>query len=238
MNGNKVNEKPSFLIYRSPGGKVQVHRFYNVQGVKSWLNCGKESFEELMGIIRENRDTERGLYHQIIDIYAHSSVDYDPRSEETKDFYRDMQNSLHWAVTGMTAADIIARRADADKPFMGLTSWKNAPEGNIRKSDVLVAKNYLKAKEVLELNRLAGMFLHFAEGQLEWNVPLKLNDWKTMLTSFLRVYEYSILPENEEITIDTARHIAELEYERFKENRSSWFPEEFNREMIDLLSLP
>lgn len=137
---------------------------------------GKDYFEELLERIREIRASERRFYQKITDIYAQCSIDYDLKSELTLNFYKTVQNKLHWAITGNTAAEIIESRANSENPNMGLTTWRNSPDGKILKSDTNIAKNYLSEKEISELNRLVELYLNFAELQAERNIPMKMNE--------------------------------------------------------------
>ncbi len=148
---------------------------------------GKDYFEELLERIREIRASERRFYQKITDIFSQCSVDYDAKSELTVNFYKTVQNKLHWAITGNTAAEIIDKRADVAKPNMGLTIWKNSPDGKILKSDTEIAKNYLSEKEIRELNRLVELYLNFAELQAERNIPTKMKEWVEILDSFLKL---------------------------------------------------
>jgi hypothetical protein len=155
---------------------------------------GKDFFEELLERIREIRASERRFYQKITDLYSQASIDYDANSPITHTFYQTVQNKLHWAITKMTAAEIIKSRANVSKPYMGLTSWKNAKEGGkILKTDVSVAKNYLKEAEIKQLNRLVELFLNYAELQAERKIALKMVDWVARLDSFLKFNEYDLL---------------------------------------------
>ena len=146
---------------------------------------GKDYFDELIERIREIRASERRFYLKITDIYEQCSIDYDKDAEITKTFFKTVQNKLHWAVTGKTAAEIIATRADAAKPSMGLTTWKNAPHGKVLKSDVSIAKNYLIEHEIKELERIVGMYLDYAENQAARQIPMRMADWVKRLDAFL-----------------------------------------------------
>jgi len=151
---------------------------------------GKDYFDELLERIREIRASERRFYLKITDIYEQCSIDYDPHAEITQTFFKTVQNKLHWAVTGKTAAEIITQRADAAKPTMGLTTWKNAPHGKILKSDVSIAKNYLIEAEIKELERIVTMYLDYAENQAMRQIPMKMADWVQKLDAFLQFNEY------------------------------------------------
>lgn len=173
---------------------------------------GKDYFDELLERIREIRASERLFYQKITDIYAQCSIDYDPKSEITQTFYKTVQNKLHWAITGHTAAEIIQERANATKPQMGLTTWKNAPEGKVLKTDVLVAKNYLSEKELKDLNRIVTMYLDFAELQAERQNTMKMNDWVGKLDGFLQFNDYKVLKDAGKISATIAKQLAEQEY--------------------------
>lgn len=161
--------------------------------LKQGRHFGKDYFDELLERIREIRASERRFYQKITDIYAQCSSDYDPKAEITLLFYKTVQNKLHWAITGKTAPEIIAGRADAGKPFMGLKTWKNAPKGKILKSDVSIAKNYLMEKEIKALERIVSMYLDYAENQTARQIPMKMRDWIEKLDAFLQFNEYNIL---------------------------------------------
>ena len=154
---------------------------------------GKDYFDELLERIREIRASERRFYLKITDIYEQCSIDYDKDAEISKTFFKTVQNKLHWAVTGKTAAEIIAERADAAKPIMGLTTWKNAPHGKILKSDVSIAKNYLIEEEIKELERIVTMYLDYAENQAARQIPMRMADWVAKLDAFLKFNEYEVL---------------------------------------------
>lgn len=154
---------------------------------------GKDYFEELLERIREIRASERRFYQKITDIYAQCSIDYDARSELSARFYKTVQNKLHWAITGSTAAELIYQRVDSEKPNMGLMTWRNSPAGKILKSDTGVAKNYLEEKEIRELNRLVELYLNFAELQAERNIPMKMTEWIDVLDGFLKINRYELL---------------------------------------------
>lgn len=191
---------------------------------------GKDYFEELLERIREIRASERRFYQKITDIYAQCSIDYDLKSELTLNFYKTVQNKLHWAITGNTAAEIIERRANADNPNMGLTTWKNSPDGKILKSDTNIAKNYLSEKEISELNRLVELYLNFAELQAERNIPMKMNEWVEALDSFLKINRYDLLNNQGKISHDMAIKKAESEYSKFRKIQDQKFISDFDKE--------
>lgn len=176
---------------------------------------GADYFDELLERIRDIRSSERRFYQKITDIYA-TSVDYDAHAPISQEFFATVQNKLHWAITGQTAAEIVARRADADAPNMGLTSWKGA---KVRKSDVHVAKNYLNEEELLGLNRIVTMYLDYAEDQAERQAPMYMKDWVERLNAFLRFNEREVLDNPGSISAALAKAKAERQYELFAERR-------------------
>lgn len=192
---------------------------------------GKDYFDELLERIREIRASERRFYQKITDIYAQCSIDYDPKAEITRTFYQTVQNKLHWAITGFTAAELIKGRADAEKPHMGLTTWKNAPEGKVLKSDVSVAKNYLNEKELRELNRVVTMYLDYAELQAERQRPMKMTDWVSRLDSFLEFNDYGVLKDAGKISAEIAKQLAEGEYAKFRVVQDKDFESDFDKEV-------
>jgi len=172
--------------------------------LKSGRNLGDDYFDELLERIREIRASERRFYQKITDIYARCSVDYDPSSEITQTFYATVQNKMHWAIHGHTAAELIHERADANKPHMGLTTWKRSPKGPIRKADVTIAKNYLSEEELRELNRVVTMYLDYAEDQARRRRPMTQADWVSKLDSFLEFNERNILTHAGQISHELA----------------------------------
>jgi hypothetical protein len=192
---------------------------------------GKDYFDELLERIREIRASERRFYQKITDIYAQCSIDYDLKSDLTLNFYKTVQNKLHWAITGNTAAEIIDKRANAENPNMGLTSWKNSSEGKILKSDTSIAKNYLSEKEISELNRLVELYLNFAELQAERNIPMKMNEWVEALDTFLKINRYDLLNNPGKISHDEAIKKAELEYTKFRKAQDQKFISDFDKEV-------
>lgn len=192
---------------------------------------GKDYFEELLERVREIRASERRFYQKITDIYAQCSIDYDLKSELTLNFYKTVQNKLHWAITASTAAEIIENRANAEKPNMGLTTWKNSPDGKILKSDTTIAKNYLSENEINELNRLVEFYLNFAELQAERNIPMKMNEWVEALDSFLQINRYDLLNNSGKISHDMAIKKADLEYLKFRKVQDQKFISDFDKEV-------
>jgi len=189
---------------------------------------GKDYFEELLERIREIRASERRFYQKITDIYAQCSIDYDFKSNLTLNFYKTVQNKLHWAITGNTAAEIIDSRSNAENPNMGLTTWRNSPDGKILKSDTNIAKNYLSEKEISELNRLVELYLNFAELQAERKISMKMKDWIEALDSFLKINRYDLLDNLGKISHDLAIKKAEMEYLKFRKIQDQEFISDFD----------
>ncbi|HMO15663.1 MAG TPA: virulence RhuM family protein [Pirellulaceae bacterium] len=192
---------------------------------------GKDYFDELLERIREIRASERRFYLKITDIYEQCSIDYDKTAEITQTFFKTVQNKLHWAVTGKTAAEIIASRADDSKPSMGLTTWKNAPTGKILKSDVSIAKNYLIEDEIKELERIVSMYLDYAENQAARQIPMKMIDWIAKLDAFLQFNEYQVLSNAGTVSAEVAKRLAEEKYEVFRVNQDRHFESDFEKEV-------
>ena len=191
---------------------------------------GKDYFEELLERIREIRASERRFYQKLTDIYA-LSLDYDAEAPLTKEFFASVQNKLHWAITGQTAAELIYTSVDATKIYMGLTTWKHAPGGKILKSDVAVAKNYLNEAHVKELNRIVSAYLDLAENRAERGILMKMADWVTFLHSFLELSNYPILQDKGKVSALEAKLKAEGEYEVYRQRQDVEFLSDFDREI-------
>jgi len=191
---------------------------------------GPDYFEELLERIREIRASERRFYLKITDIYEQCSIDYSANAEITKLFFQTVQNKLHWAITGKTAAEIIAERAKASQPNMGLTTWKNAPNGKILKSDVAIAKNYMTEKEIKSLERIVTMFLDYAENQAERAIPMHMQDWVQKLDAFLEFNEYDILHNPGKVSHEVATRLAQEEYGHFRIEQDRNYMSDFEKE--------
>ncbi|WP_423130157.1 virulence RhuM family protein [Gaoshiqia sp. Z1-71] len=192
---------------------------------------GKDYFDELLERIREIRASERRFYQKITDIYAECSIDYQPKSEITQLFYKTVQNKMHWAISGQTAAEIISSRAKAELPNMGLTTWKNSPKGKVLKSDVSVAKNYLNKKEIDELNRIVTMYLDYAENQAARQIPMTMKDWVEKLDAFLQFNDYSVLKNAGSISAEIAKELATKEFEKFRVIQDEDYESDFDKEV-------
>lgn len=197
--------------------------------LKQGKHFGKDYFDDLLVRIREIRASERRYYQKITDIYAECSVDYDPKSDETRQFFQTVQNLMHLAVTHHTAAEIVYQRADAQMPNMGLTSWKNAPEGRVQKSDAIIAKNYLSDEEISHLNTLSTSFLDYAELRAERHIITRMCDWAKLLQQFLASMDYDVTPSAGTVSQDEARDKALGEYEKFKLIQDRTFISDFDR---------
>jgi len=194
---------------------------------------GKDYFDEQLARIRDIRSSERRFYQKITDIYAQCSSDYNIESQETKHFFATVQNKLHWAITKQTAAEIIYTRADN----MGLTTWKNAPEGKIRKTDVSIAKNYLNEKELDNLNRIVSMYLDYAELQANNRKIMNMKDWIQKLDAFLQFNEKEILTNLGQVTAEIAKTFAENEYEKFLVVQDKNYISDFDLEINKIMKI-
>ncbi|MCG9885781.1 MAG: virulence RhuM family protein [Cyanobacteria bacterium] len=201
--------------------------------IKAGRTLGDDYFEELLARIRDIRSSERLFYLKVLDIYA-TSIDYDGKAETSQLFFKTVQNKMHWAAHGHTAAEVIAERADASQPNMGLTSWKTAPHGKVRKGDVGIAKNYLSQDELEALNRIVTAYLEFAELQALNRKPMYMSDWIAKLDAFLKLSDREILTHAGKIKATLAKAKAEAEYERFHQLRLSE-PEPVDRDFCEVV---
>ena len=191
---------------------------------------GKDYFDELLERIREIRASERRFYQKITDLYA-LAVDYTPDAPATKEFFATVQNKLHWAITGQTAAEIIYAHADATKIYMGLTTWKHAPHGKILKSDVTVAKNHLSEAHVKELNRIVSAYLDLAENRAQRGIVTRMAEWVKFLNDFLKLSDYPILQDQGKVSALEAKLKAESEYEIYRQRQDVEYVSDFDREI-------
>ena len=190
---------------------------------------GKDYFEEQLARIRDIRSSERRFYQKITDIYAQCSSDYDPNSKTTKEFFATVQNKLHWAITGQTAAEIIYARANSKKINMGLTAWKNAPKGKIRKTDITIAKNYLNKTELGLLNMIVTMYLDYAEMQAKNKKIMHMENWILKLNAFLQFNEKEVLEGKGKISQEVANKLAIEEYEKYMPEQDRLYESDFDR---------
>ncbi len=218
--GYRVNSKQAtqFRIWATQTLRTFIIKGFvlNDDMLKNGKSFGKDYFDELLERIREIRTSERRLYQKLGDIFEQCSADYAKNAEETKLFYKMVQNKLHFAITGKTAAEIVFNRADKTKDFMGLTSWKNSPDGKILKSDVSITKNYLAENEIGDLNLLVSAFLDLAEFQARRNQLMNMNDWLERTNKFLDSNSLDVLPSAGNISHEQALEKAHKEYEQFR----------------------
>lgn len=237
--GYRVNstEATRFRIWATQTLRHYIQKGYVLDHERLKLNTrfGPDYFEQLLEEIREIRASERRFYQKITDLFKVASIDYDKDADITRSFYQTVQNKLHWAITGMTAAEIIADRADANTPHMGLTTWKNAPDGKILKSDTKIAKNYLVQEEIEELNRVVSMYLDFAENQARRHIAMKMKDWTGRLDAFLAFNGYEVLQHKGNIEAKVAQKLAEKQYSTFRVEQDRHFTSDFDKAVADTL---
>ena len=233
--GYRVNsaQATQFRIWATQTLREFVIKGFVLDDERLKLNkrIGKDYFDELLERIREIQASERRFYLKITDIYEQCSIDYDTNAETSKTFFKTVQNKLHWAVTGQTAAEIVAERADATKPSMGLTTWKNAPHGKVLKSDVSIAKNYLIEKEIKELERIVTMYLDYAENQASRQIPMRMADWAAKLDAFLAFNENEVLTNAGSVSAEVAKRLAEDRYATFRIQQDRDFESDFEKEI-------
>lgn len=231
--GNKV-DSPKAVQFRKWANDIIEQ--YTIKGFaidddrlkNSGTILTKQYFEELLERIREIRLSERRFYQKITDIYA-TAIDYDAKSETTKKFFAAVQNKIHFAIHGNTAAEVVYNRADATQENMGLTTWYGAPAGKIHKYDVTIAKNYLSEKELANMARLVNAYLDLAELQAERNIPMTMQDWETRLNGFLQMMDYGILSDNGKVSAEMARIHAESEFEKYRKIQDKIYQSDFDR---------
>lgn len=237
--GYRVNSKKAtrFRQWATRTLKEYIQKGFvlNDELMKNGRPFGKDYFEELLERIREIRASERRAYQKIADVFEQCSYDYDKNSETTKAFYAFVQNKLHYAVTGKTAAELISERATLDSPTMGLTTWKGAPDGKILKSDTLVAKNYLSEKELSRLNRLVTMFIDYAELMAEDEQLMSMQDWLEETDRFLTNNRRQVLESKGHISRDAAMKKVGAIYDEFRRKQDAEYISEFDREIAKYL---
>ena len=233
--GYRVNSKKAtrFRQWATKTLKEYITKGFvlNDDMLKNGKPFGKDYFDELLEKIREIRASERRAYQKITDIFEQCSYDYDKNSDVTKGFYSFVQNKLHYAVTGHTAAEIIMDRSDSSKPTMGLTTWKDAPDGKILKRDVLVAKNYLNEKEISKLNRLVTMFIDYAELMAEDEILMSMNDWIKQTNIFLKNNRRNVLEGKGHVSHKDAVDKAVREYKIFRKRQDKEYISEFDKQV-------
>ena len=236
--GYKINSKRATDFRR---WATRVLKDYAIKGyvldnerLKNGAYLSPQYFKDLILEIRDIRESERNFYQQITDIYA-MAMDYDIDSQITKTFFATVQNKLHYATHGNTAAELIAKRADHKKDYMGLMTWKKAPHGKILKSDVSIAKNYLNEKEIKSLNRIVTMYLDYAEHQAEKGIPMTMKDWAEKLNVFLKFNDEDILDNAGKITAEIAKAFAESEFEKYRPIQDQLYESDFDKEIKKIL---
>ena len=239
--GYRVNSKEAtdFRIWATKTLKEYIKKGFvvNSEMLKNGPKFGKDYFDELLVKIKEIRASERRFYQKITDIYKEFSFDYDKTSETTQEFYKNVQNKLHFAITGMTAPEIIYNRVDSKKENMGLTNWKNAPDGKILETDVTIAKNYLSQEEITELNNLVSMYLDYAERQVKLGKIISMKEWKEKLEVFLKINEYNILKDNGKIKREIADKLALDEYKKYRVIQDKNYISDFDELVIETKNL-
>ena len=231
--GYRVNsyQATQFRIWATSVLKEFIIKGYALddERLKQGKHFGKDYFDDLLERIREIRTSERRYYQKITDIYAECSADYDPKSEDTKLFFKMVQNMMHLAVTHHTAAEIIYQRADSEQPYMGLTTWKKAPDGRVQKSDAIIAKNYLSDSELSQLNLITTAFLDMAESRASRHIVSTMDDWKKFLQQYLAAMDYEPCDTAGKVTQEEAKDKAYSEYEKYKLIQDRSYISDFDR---------
>lgn len=218
----------------------QIAKEYTIKGwvmdderLKRGTYLTDKYFEEQLERVREIRVSERLFYQKITDLYA-TAVDYDKTAASTRRFYAKVQNKMHYAVHGHTAAELIMERADSTREHMGLTTWQDAPDGKIKKSDVTVAKNYLTEFELGQLNRMVTAYLDFAENMAQRRIPLTMQDWETRLNGFIEMFEYGLLKDAGKVSAEIAKLHAETEFEKYRVIQDKLFLSDYDRFVLEM----
>lgn len=237
--GYRVNsiQATQFRIWATNTLQEFIRKGFVLDDERLKLNTrfGPDYFDELLERIREIRASERRFYQKITDILAQASIDYNSKSQIARDFFATVQNKLHWAVTGKTAAEVVVARADPDKENMGLTTWRDAPDGKILQSDVGVAKNYLSEEEIDILNRLVGMYLDFAENQARRRIPMTMQDWIERLDAFLEFNDFDVLKHAGKVTALAAKKLAAEHFAKFRIHQDRRFRSDFDHSVMQTL---
>lgn len=205
----------------------------DVERIKRGTYLTEKYFDEQLERIREIRASERKFYQKITDLYA-TAIDYDKTAAATKRFYATVQNKMHYAIHGHTAAELIVERADYQKDHMGLTTWADAPDGKIKKSDVIIAKNYLSEAEMGQLERMVSAYLDFAESMTLRHIPLTMEDWENRLNGFIQMFEYGLLKDAGRVSAEISKLHAETEFEKYRVIQDRLFMSDFDRYLLEL----
>ncbi|WKY47709.1 virulence RhuM family protein [Eubacteriaceae bacterium ES3] len=218
----------------------QIAKDYTIKGwvmdverIKRGTYLTEKYFEEQLERVREIRVSERKFYQKVTDLYA-TAVDYDRTAAATKRFYATIQNKMHYAIHGHTAAELIMERADSEKEYMGLTTWADAPSGKIKKTDVSIAKNYLSEFEMGQLERIVSAYLDFAESMTFRHIPLTMKDWESRLNGFIEIFEYGLLKDAGKVSAEIAKLHAETEFEKYRVIQDKLFMSDYDKFLIEL----
>ena len=218
----------------------QIAKDYTIKGwvmdverIKRGTYLTEKYFDEQLERIREIRASERKFYQKVTDLYA-TAIDYDRTAAATKRFYATVQNKMHFVIHGHAAAELIVERADHRKEHMGLTTWADAPDGKIKRSDVTIAKNYLSEFEIGQLDRMVSAYLDFAESMTLRHIPLTMQDWETRLNGFIQMFEYGLLKDSGKVTAEIAKLHAETEFEKYRVIQDKLFLSDFDKYMLEL----
>lgn len=235
--GFKVNSEKAIQFRKWVN---QIAKDYTIKGwvmdderIKEGSYLTDKYFEEQLARIREIRASERKFYQKITDLYA-TAIDYDKNAKSTKRFYTTVQNKMHYAVHGHTAAELIVGRANSAKEHMGLTTWQDAPDGKIKITDVSIAKNYLSEFELNQLNQIVNSYLDFAENMTQRKIPLTMNDWETRLNSFIEMFEYGLLKDAGKVSSIIAKLHAESEFEKYRVIQDRFFMSDYDKYLLEL----
>ena len=236
--GYRVNSKRATQFRQ---WATQVLREFAIKGyvmdnkrLENGAFLGEDYFERLLAEIREIRLSERNFYQKVTDIYT-TSMDYNKDAPTTREFFARVQNKLHFAIHGHTAAELIKQRADSEKRYMGMSIWENAPQGKILKTDVAIAKNYLTEEEIQSLGRIVNSYLDLAEDHAKRKIPMTMEDWSKRLDKFLELYDHKILQDGGKVSAQVAKEHAESEFERYRIVQDRLFESDFDRETKKLM---
>ena len=228
----KSQRGTQFRIWANSVLKEYIIKGFTMDDERLKGNGGGNYWKELLDRIRDIRSSEKVLYRQVLDLYA-TSVDYNPKSDESIQFFKIVQNKLHYAAHGHTAAEVIYERADAEKEHMGLTTWKDAPNGKIQEFDVVVAKNYLTEKELGSMSRIVNAYLDFAEDMADRKIPMTMEDWASHLDDVLSMSRYELLHDAGKISAKIAEKHALTEFQKYRVKQDRLYESDFDRFLLD-----
>ena len=228
----KSQQGTQFRIWATQRLKEYIVKGFALNDERFKTGSSYNYFKDLLDRIREIRLSERLFYQQIKDIYA-TSIDYDPKSQVTKQFFARVQNKLHWAIHGQTAAEVVYNRADSEAKYMGLKTWKDAPYGKIQKFDVSVAKNYLNEEELRSMARIVNAYLDLAEVRANKHIPMTMEDWAKQFDGVLQLTQYEILAHSGSISAEVAKRHAESEFEKYRIKQDRLFTSDFDHFILE-----